>query len=167
MLTKIYTRVGIGKKGSFQNSPFLESPEICDADCPLQTPNRASGPKWEKMAEKWILALPGKRGKIWPKNGKMAIFDPLLGQFSDFSAIFPPFSRWGQNPFFGHFLPISGRRRFGVFPEQSGSQLEILESPQSLENKSKSDLGVVLPHLPVGEKSCIFVFCELVKADKN
>ena len=30
--------------------------------------------------------------------------------FSHFSANFPPFPRWGQNPFFGHFFPISGRR---------------------------------------------------------
>ena len=44
------------------------------------------------------------------ENGKMAIFDPFLGQFSHFSAILPPFSRWGQNPFLGHVFPISGRR---------------------------------------------------------
>ena len=45
------------------------------------------------MAEKW---------ENRPKNeSKMAIFH--------FSAIFPPFSRWGQNPFFAHFF-----RHFGV-----------------------------------------------------
>ena len=37
---------------------------------------------------------------------KMAIFDPFLGQFSNFSAIFPPFSRWGQDPFSGFLLPF-------------------------------------------------------------
>ena len=26
--------------------------------------------------------------------------------FSRFSAIFPPFALWGQNPFFGHFFPF-------------------------------------------------------------
>ena len=45
------------------------------------------------MAEKW---------ENWPKNGsRMAIF-PWFRPFF-------PFSRWGQNPFFGHFFPISGR----------------------------------------------------------
>ena len=63
------------------------------------------GKKWPK---KWTLAPPGKRGKNGPKNGKIAIIDPFLGHFSHFSAIFSPSSRWGQNPFFGHFFPISG-----------------------------------------------------------
>ena len=40
---------------------FVELP--CDPDCPVQTPNRASGLKWEKMAEKCVLAPPGKGGK--------------------------------------------------------------------------------------------------------
>ena len=55
-------------------------------DCPVQTPNGVFLPKWPKK------------------------FDPFLGQFSQFSVILPPFSRWGQNPFFGHCFPISGRR---------------------------------------------------------
>ena len=61
------------------------------------------------MAEKWILAPPGK----WEKNGRKmenCHFGPFLGQFSHFSAIFLPFSRWGQNPFFGFFFPVSGQR---------------------------------------------------------
>ena len=41
------------------------------------------------MAEKWILAPPGKGGKNGRKIWKMAIFDPFLGPFSHFSAIFP------------------------------------------------------------------------------
>ena len=28
-------------------------------------------------------------------------------------------------------------------------------------------LGVVLPHLPVGKKFCVFVLCDLVKTDLN
>ena len=54
-------------------------------DCPPQTPNRAFGPKWKKMAEKWILAPKGEKGG---KNGRQ------MGQkwpFSHFSAIFSPF----------------------------------------------------------------------------
>ena len=64
----------------------------------------------KKMAKKWIWAPPKKKGKKWPKNGKIG---PKIAQkwpFSHFWAIFSPFSRWGQNPFFGHFFPISGRR---------------------------------------------------------
>ena len=41
----------------------------------------------------------------------MAIFYPFLGQFSHFSVIFPPFSRWGRKSIFRpFFFPISGRR---------------------------------------------------------
>ena len=78
----------------------------CDPDCPVQTPNRASGPKWKKNGRKIDFGRNGKKGKKWPKNGKIAIFDPFLGQFSHFSAIFSPFSRFGQNPFFCHFFPF-------------------------------------------------------------
>ena len=66
----------------------------------------------KKMAEKWILAPPGTRGKNGRKMGKLpflahfcAIFGPIFPFFGHFSRI----SRWGQNPFFGHFFPISGR----------------------------------------------------------
>ena len=42
----------------------------------------------------------GKWGEKWPQNGKFAIFDPFLGQFSKFSAIFLALSWWGpKNPF--------------------------------------------------------------------
>ena len=69
-----------------------------------------SGPKWEKkMAEEWIFRPHLEKGqKNGRKIGKLAqksIFYPVLGQIH-FSAIFCPFSRWGQNPFFGHFLPF-------------------------------------------------------------
>ena len=46
----------------------------------------------------------GKNGEKWPKDC------PFWGQFSHFSATFPPFSRSNQNPFFSHFFPISGQR---------------------------------------------------------
>ena len=40
---------------------------------------------------------------------KLAVFDPFFGQFSHFSAIFFPFSRWGPKsifqPFFSHIGP--------------------------------------------------------------
>ena len=71
----------------------------CGPDCPVQTPNRASGPRWKKMAEKWILAPPGKKRGENGRTRKMAIFDSFWVIF-----IFPPFSRWDQNPFLGHFF---------------------------------------------------------------
>ena len=59
----------------------------------------------KRNTEKWILASPQK-GENGPKIGKMAQ-NPFGGYFSAiFSylwAIFHPFSRWGQNPFFGVF----------------------------------------------------------------
>ena len=59
------------------------------------------------------IGPPARNGKKWPKNGKMAIFDPFLGQFSHFSAIFSPFSRWGL---FVHFLSI-------FFPFRAGGPI--------------------------------------------
>ena len=38
-------------------------------------------------------------------NGENVI-DSKMGQFSHFSAIFSPSSRWGQNPFLGLFFPV-------------------------------------------------------------
>ena len=82
----------------------------CDPDCPVQTPNRASGPKWEKNGRKMDFGPTGKKGEEWPKNGKIGRKMGQKWPFSHFSAILPPFCRWGQNPFFGHFFPISSRR---------------------------------------------------------
>ena len=59
----------------------------CNPDCPVQTPNRASGPKWEKNGRKMDFGPTGKKGQKWPKNGKIAIFGPIF-------------------PFFGHFCPF-------------------------------------------------------------
>ena len=68
-----------------------------------------------------------KYGKTWPRNGKMAILDPFLGQFSHFSAVFPLLSPRGQNPFFGHSFPFrAGGARNGVCTGQSGSQIQWL-----------------------------------------
>ena len=50
----------------------------------------ALGKKGGKMAEKWE-----KLAEKWVKNGHFPISWP----------VFPPFSQWGQNPFFGHFFP--------------------------------------------------------------
>ena len=53
--------------------------------------------------------------KLWA-DFSYPIFDPVLGQFSDFSAIVPQLARWGQNPFFGHFFPhFRPEARNGVF----------------------------------------------------
>ena len=70
----------------------------------------------KKMAEKWILAPPGRRGKKGQKMGKWQFFYPffffwsIFGPISQFFGHFFPFCRWGRNPSFGHFFPISGRR---------------------------------------------------------
>ena len=81
-----------------------ETPTL--ADCPEQTPNRASGPKkGKKMAKKWILAPTGKKGKKWPKNGKIG---PKMGQKWPFAPIFPAiFSPFSLRPFLS---PFPGRR---------------------------------------------------------
>ena len=92
----------------------------CNPDCPLQTPNRASGPKWEKNGRKMDLAPPETKGKKWLKNGKVAIVDqflrqlfPFFGRFFPFfpggaeihvSAIFPPFRAGG--PIWGLYRAI-------------------------------------------------------------
>ena len=84
----------------------------------------------KKMAEKWILAPPGKRekngrkmGKLaqkWTKNGSdMAIF-PFFGHFFPFCPVGPKSIFW---PFFSHFGPEA---RFGVCTGQSGSQHQPL-----------------------------------------
>ena len=81
-----------------------------------------------KMAEKWILASPekwGKHGRENEKNGPKFHFRTIFGLFFPFSwpfflifrAIFPPFFRRGQNPFFGHFRPHFGpEARNGSIP---------------------------------------------------
>ena len=47
----------------------------------------------------------GKMGDKRPKNGRKLGKEWVRnGIFTHFSAIFLPFSRRGQNPFFGHFL---------------------------------------------------------------
>ena len=64
--------LGCSKSLCKKSSCAFFVPYSCDPDCPVQTPNRASGPKWEKMAEKWILAPRGKKGKNGRKMGKLA-----------------------------------------------------------------------------------------------
>ena len=62
----------------------------------------------EKMAKKWILAPPGKRGKMaqkvgklaqkWAKNGHFPIFRPVFTLLNPFFAIFSSFRArpiWG------------------------------------------------------------------------
>ena len=93
-----------GSRASLALGPCLH----CDPDCPVQTPFRASRPKWEKMAEKSILAAPGTRGKNgrnigqtwvkkWPFSHFSAIFSPFFpdGAKIHFSAIFFPFRAGG------------------------------------------------------------------------
>ena len=56
-----------------------------------------------KNGRKMDFGPTGNKGKKWPKHGKMAQKWVKNGHFPIFSP-FSPFSRWGQNPFFGHFL---------------------------------------------------------------
>ena len=62
------------------------------------------------MAEKWILAPPGKWEKNGRKMGKLPFLTPFLANFPIFRPIFSRFPPWGQNPFFSHFFPVSGQR---------------------------------------------------------
>ena len=66
--------------------------------------------KWEKMAEKWILAPPGKRGKMgqkWSFSHFSAIFPG--GAKIHFSAIFFPFRAGG--PIWGLYRAIGIARQ--------------------------------------------------------
>ena len=89
----------------------------CDPDCPLQTPNRAFGPKWEKNGRKMDFGPTAKEGEKMAEKWENGHFDRFLGKCSHFSAIFPPFSR--PKSIFSHFGPEA---RFGVCTGQSGSQ---------------------------------------------
>ena len=101
----------------------LEGPWILSSNIaiPVALYRPQTGPparNGEKMAEKWSLAQPGKRGKNgrnmgkngrkwenWPKNGsKMAIF-PFFGQCFPFFFLVGP-----ESVFRPFFSPISGRR---------------------------------------------------------
>ena len=69
---------------------------------PCADPISGPGPKWEKMAEKWILAPQRKRGKMaekreigqnWVKSGHFPIIRPFLPLFPEGpKSIFWPFS---------------------------------------------------------------------------
>ena len=122
-------------------APELRSRLPC-AD-PKSGPLRRNG---EKMAEKWIVAPPGKRGKSGRKMGKlvqngakngskMAIF-PFFGHFS-------LFSRWGQNLFFGHFFPF--RAGGPIWGQDRAIRIATL---QVLGNKAQTNCQIV-PVLPM------------------
>ena len=96
----------------------------CDPDCPVQTPNRAAGPKWGKNGRKMDFGSTGKKGEKWPNNGKNG---PKLGQkwpFSHFCCHFSPFfpvePKSSFRPFF--FSRFGPEARFGVCTGQTGSQ---------------------------------------------
>ena len=65
------------------------------------------------MAEKWILAPPGKRGKNGRKMGKWMFFTHFWADFPifrPFFASFFPFSLEPKSIVLANFVPISGRR---------------------------------------------------------
>ena len=95
-------------RGKFRNSTLG-----CDPVCLVQTPFRASSPKWGKNRKTVGFGLPRKIGKNWPKNRKNG---PKMGKnwvwghFSYFSANFSLFSGGGRNLYFSYSFPISGWR---------------------------------------------------------
>ena len=92
--------------GSKENKVGKYTFSSCNPDCPVQTPNRASDPKWEKNGRKMGFGPHQEKGDKWPKNAKngskMAIF-PFVGHFSRFFQV-------GPKSIFRTFFPISGRR---------------------------------------------------------
>ena len=86
--------------------------------CPVPTRNRASGPEWEKNGQ-MDSGPTEKRRKKGRTMGKRPFLTHFRANFPIFSAIFLPFSWWGQNPLFAHFGPEA---RFRVCTGQSGSQ---------------------------------------------
>ena len=74
------------------------------------------------MAEKWILAPPGKKGKNGRKMGKLAQKWVKNGHFPISRPFFPFFPRAKiHRPSFSRFGPEA---RFGVCTRQSGSQFQ-------------------------------------------
>ena len=76
----------------------------------------------KKMAEKWILAPPGKKGKNGRKMGKWPFFDPFLANFPIFRPFFPFFPGGAKIHFSAIFSHFGPEARFGVCTGQSGSQ---------------------------------------------
>ena len=78
--------------------------KICNPDCPVLTPNRASGANWEKMAKKWTLAHREKMAEKW-ENGHFSHFWPTFPFFAHFSPFFPV----GSKSMFRPFFPVCAR----------------------------------------------------------
>ena len=78
----------------------------CDPDCPVQTPNRASGPKWEKNGRKMDFGPTRKKGKKRPKNGKIGTKMGQKWSFSQFSPFFPLFPGGAKIHFSATFFPF-------------------------------------------------------------
>ena len=134
------------KKIRYSRDPNTENPEktrksagpnpvlpfLCAPVCLVQTPFRASGPKWEKKDYRKNIGfgLPQKLGKKLPKNRKITPnpnFYRCWGHFSQFSAIFFLIF-WGRpKPIFFLFFPISGRRReIGSAPGKQDRNLSLV-----------------------------------------
>ena len=82
--------------GLGQHYKQASTPWACDPGCPVQTPNRASGPKWEKNGRKMDFGPTRKKEKMaekWAKNGpkmgKKWIFGPIFLFFGYFFPLFP------------------------------------------------------------------------------
>ena len=95
------------------------------------------------MAEKWILAPPGKWEKNGQKNGKIG----QNWQFSHFSAIFLPFFPVGPKsifrPFFSHFGPGNQDRNARSVCRRFWDPREVAQifGEQSVPHTLKKDLN--------------------------
>ena len=84
----------------------------CDPDCPVQTPNRASGPKWGKNGREMDFGPTRKKGpKMAQKWEKLPFLTPFLPLFPGgakihFSAIFFPNYRAGGPIIWGLYRAI-------------------------------------------------------------
>ena len=77
----------------------------CDPDCPVQTPNRGLQSEMGKNGRKMDFDPTRKKGKKWPKNGKIRSKMGQKWPFSLFLTILSPFSG-GTKIHFLAFFPI-------------------------------------------------------------
>ena len=112
----------------------------CDPVCLVQTPFRASGPKWGKNRKNIGFGLPPEnRKKIaekWPQTQFLPIFGPIFQFFGYFFPIFRGEAETYIFPIFPHF---GLEARNGVCTRQTGSQ--SMQTSRDILPKSLVSLG--------------------------
>ena len=99
-----------------------ENGKRCDPVCPVQTPKRASGPKWEKNPPKggrgfWPHRTKGEKTRKMQKWPFLTIFGPIF-PLQPFFPLFPGGAKIYFRPF---FFPIWGLcRAIGIAREGGG-----------------------------------------------